>query len=116
MKVLPLGDHVAEAITPSALARLEDRIRDDLRMALHLIKHAENLAQLATTRAVALTRLPSKEASDFHYGTNATGVILRPIDDNGAKIAVGDTAPSLNAVLSVAILAVGLSLKEATNP
>jgi hypothetical protein len=116
VKVLPLGDSVAEAITPSALAGLEDRIRDDLRMALHLIKHAENLGQLATTRAVALTRLPTKEASDFHYGTNATGVTLRAIDDNGAKIAVGDTAPSLNAVLSVAILAVGLSLKEATKP
>lgn len=116
VKVLPLGDRVAEAITPSALTCLDARIRDDLRMTLHLIKHAENLAQLATTRAVALTRLPSKEVSDFHYGTNATGVILRPIDDNGAQIAVGDTAPSLNAVLSVAILAVGLSLKEATKP
>lgn len=116
MKVLPLGDRVTEAIRPSALACHEARIRDDLRMALHLIKHAEDLAQLATTRTVALTRLPSKEASDFHYGTNATGVILRPIDDNGAPIALGDTAPSLSAVLSVAILAVGLSLKEAINP
>jgi hypothetical protein len=114
LKVLPVGDGVAAAITPSALACLEERIRDDLRMALHLLKHAENLGQLATTRAVALTRLPTSEASDFHYGTSATGVTLRAIDDNGAKFAVGDTALSLNAVLSVAVLAVGLSLKEAT--
>lgn len=114
MKVLPLGDGVADAMAPSALACLENRTREDLRMALHLIKHAENLGQLATTRAVALTRLPNKEASDFHYGTSVTGVTLRAIDDNGARIAVGDNAPSLNAVLSVAVLAVGLSLKEAT--
>jgi len=114
VKVLPLGEGVATAIMPSALACLEDRIRDDLRMALHLIKHAENLGQLATTRAVALTRLPTNEASDFHYGTTAIGVTLRAIDDNGANIAVDDTAPSLNAVLSVAVLAVGLSLKEAS--
>ena len=114
MKVLPLGDGVAMAITPSALACLDDRIRDDLRMALHLIKHAENLGQLATTRAVALKRLPTNEASDFHYGTTATGVTLRAIDDDGARITVDDTATSLKAVLSVAVLAVGLSLKEAS--
>lgn len=82
-------------------------------MALYLIKHAETLAQLATTRAAALTRLPNKEASDFHYGTTATGLVLRAIDDNAARIAADHTAPGLKAVFSVAILAVGLSLKEA---
>jgi len=115
VKVLPLGDDVVEAIRPTALTRLEGQVRDDLRLALHLIQHAETLAQLATTRAAILTRLPSKEAPDFHYGTTATGVVLRPIDDNGTQIAVDHTAHSLRVVLSVAILAVGLSLKEATN-
>ena len=115
MKVLAVGDHVAEAITPSALACLGGRLRADLRMALYLIQHAETMAQLATTKAAGLTRLPNKEAPDFHYGTNATGVVLRPIDDNGAQIAVDHTVASLNAVFSVAILAVGMSLKEATS-
>lgn len=115
MKIVAHGDHVAEAITPSALACLKAHIRDDLRMALHLIKHAETLAQLATTRAVGLTRLPRAEQSDFHYGTHATGVILRPVDDNGTEFAVDSTIASLTAVSAVAILAVGLSLKEATN-
>lgn len=115
MKVLPLGDGVAEAITPSALHRLEERVRSDLRLALHLIKHAESFAQLATTRAVALTRLSNKEASDFHYGTAENGLVLRPIDDNGLQITADATTTRPTTVLCVAILAVGLSLTEANS-
>jgi hypothetical protein len=112
MKVLTLGDHVADAIKPSTIASLEVKVRDDLRIALTLIKHAENLAQLMTFRGTGLTQLTSSDTSDFHYGTTATGVLLRPIDDHGTPLAVDGT--NLNAVFSVAILAVGLSLKEAT--
>ncbi|MDO7868522.1 hypothetical protein [Nocardioides jiangxiensis] len=113
VKVLPVGEAVADAIHPSALARLEGRVRDDLRMALHLLKHAETLAQLATTRAAALTRLTPKQVSDFHYGTPASGLILRPIDDRGRPIPVDQNPTGLSRVLAVAICAVGMSLKEA---
>jgi hypothetical protein len=114
MKVLPLGDHVTEAIKPSALARLETHVRDDLRIALTVIKHAENMAQLMTFRGTRLTRLTNSDASDFHYGTTSTGVVLRPIDDHGTQLAIDHSRSSLSAVFSVAILAVGPSLKEAT--
>lgn len=116
MKVLPLGDHVAEAIKPSALARLEARVSEDLRVALTVIKHAENLAQLMTFRGTTLTQITNSDASDFHYGTSAAGVVLRPIDDQGTHLAVDHSRASLSTVFSVAILAVGLSLKEATTP
>lgn len=115
MKVLPLGEHTAEAIKPSSLGRLEARVKDDLRITLTVIKHAETMAHLMTFRGTSLTRLTDSDKSDFHYGTNITGVVLRPIDDQGTQLAVDHTRASLSAVFSVAILAVGLSLKEATN-
>lgn len=116
VKVLPLGDHIADAIKPSMIASLEARARSDLRIVLTVIKYAENMAQLMTFRGAGLTRLTNSETSDFHYGTTATGVLIRPIDDHGTQIAVDGTRTSLNTVFSVAILAVGLSLKEATTP
>ncbi len=114
--MLPLGDHAAEAIRPSALARLEAQIRDDLRIALTLIKHSESMAHLMAFRGITLTRLTNSDMSDFHYGTAATGIVLRPIDDQGTQLAVDHSRASLSTVFSVAILAVGLSLKEATTP
>jgi hypothetical protein len=114
LKVLSLGDHVVEAIKPSALARLEAQVRDDLRIVLTVIKHAETMAHLTTFRGTALTRISKSDTSDFHYGTTATGVVLRPIDDQGSQIPVERSRACLSTVYSVAILAVGLSLKEAT--
>jgi hypothetical protein len=116
VKVLPLGDGVAAALQPTSLARLGDRVRDDLRIALTIIKGAESMAQLMTFRGTHLTRLANSDTSDFHYGTTVTGLVLRPIDDHGTQIAVDHTRAGLSAVFSVAILAVGLSLKEATIP
>lgn len=113
MNVLPLGEPVAEAIKPSTIAGLEAEVRDDLRIALTFIKYAESMAHLMTCRGTKLTRLTNSDTSDFHYGTTATGVLLRAIDDQGEQLAVDDTRVSLNTVFSVAILAVGLSLGEA---
>lgn len=115
MKVLPLGGDVAEAIRPSSLVRLEARVKDDLRITLTVLKHAETMAHLMDFRGTSLTRLTSPGATDFHYGTAITGVVLRPVDDQGIQLAVDHTKSSLSAVFSVAILAVGLSLKEATS-
>jgi hypothetical protein len=114
LKVLPLGDHVVDALKPSALARLEAQVREDLRIALTLIKHSESMAHLMAFRGTTLTRLTNSDTSDFHYGTTGTGVVLRPIDDQGAQLAVDHSKASLSTVFSVAILAVDLSLKEAT--
>ena len=116
MKVLLVGDHVVEAIKPSALARLEAHLRGDLRTALTVIKYAETMAQLMSFRGTTLTRIADSDTSDFHYGTAATGVVLRPIDGQGIQLAVDHSRASLSTVFSVAILAVGQSLKEATTP
>lgn len=115
MRVLPLGDHVAEAIKPSSLGRLEARVKNDLRIALTHIKYAETLSQLMSFRGTTLTRLAGLETSDFHYGTDITGVVLRPIDNHGTQLAVDHTSTSLSAVFSVALVAVGPSLEEATS-
>lgn len=115
MKVLPFGDGVAEAIRPSSLTCLEGRVRDDLRVILTVIKYAETMAHLMSFRGTSLTRLTIPVPPDFHYGTDITGVVLRPVDDQGTQLAVDHTRASLGAVFSVAILAVGLSLKEATS-
>jgi len=115
VKVLPLGDGVAEAIRPSSLTCLEARVRDDLRITLTVIKYAETMAHLMAFRGTSLTRLTIPGASDFHYGTDITGVVLHPVEDQGTQLAVDHTKASLGAVFSVAILAVGLSLKEATS-
>jgi hypothetical protein len=114
VRVLHLDEQVAEAITPVAVARLEACVSDDLRLVLTLIGQADTMAQLRPFRSVGLTRLTHPGPCDFHYGTNVTGVLLRPIDDNGTQIAVDHTAASLSEISSVAIVAVGLSLKEAT--
>ena len=116
MKVLPVGDHVVEAIKPSTLSRLEAHLRDDLRIALTVIQYAETMAQLMSFRGTTLTRIADSDTSDFHYGTAATGVVLRPIDGQGTQLAVDHSRASLSTVFSVAILAVGQSLKEATTP
>ena len=113
MLVLPLGDAVAEAITPTSLARLNDRNRDDLRIALTIIKLADTMAELMRFRGTHLTRITNANPHHFHYGTAVTGVVLRPIDDHGAVIALDDTI-GLDTVSAVAILAVDMSLKEAT--
>lgn len=115
MKVLCLGDDVVEAIKPSVLARLGAQVRDDLRIALTVIKHAETMGQLMAFRGTTLTRIGDSNESDFHYGTTATGVVLRPIDDQGTQLVVDHSRASLSTVFSVAIVAVGLSLKEATS-
>ncbi|WP_133787333.1 hypothetical protein [Kribbella sp. VKM Ac-2571] len=78
-----------------------------------MIKYAETMVQLAAFRGISLTRLANSDVSDFHYGTDITGVVLRPIDDQGIQLAVDHNSANLSAVFSVAILAVGLSLKEA---
>jgi len=114
--VLPLGDGVAAAIQPTSLARLGARVRDDLRIILTVVKNAETMAQLMTFRGTQLTRLTDSETSDFHYGTAITGLVIQPVDDHGTQIAVDHTKAGLSAVFSVAILAVELSLKEATTP
>jgi hypothetical protein len=116
MKVLALGDHVVDAIKPSSLARLEAQVRNDLRIALTVIKHAETMAQLMAFRGTTLTRITNSGMSDFHFGTKASGLVLRPIDDQGTQLAVDHARASLSTVFSVAILAVDLSLKEATTP
>ena len=113
MKVLPLGDHVANALKPSAVTALGAAISHDLRVVLTFIKYAENMAQLMTTKSTNLTVLANTDTADFHYGTPATGVLLRPIDEHGNHLATDGTRTSLSTVYSVAILAVGLSLKEA---
>jgi hypothetical protein len=115
VRVLPLGDHVVDAIRPSSLARLQSRVRDDLRITLTVIKYAETMSQLALFRGTTLTRLADVETSDFHYGTGITGVVLRPIDNNGTQLAVDHASTSLSAVDSVAIVAVGPNLEEATS-
>lgn len=114
MKVLALDDHVADALKPSAVASLGEEVSDDLRIVLTFIKYAENMAHLVTPKGTNLTRLTNNGASDYHYGTTATGVLLRPIDEHGKHLAIDDSKASLSTVHSVAILAVGLSLKEAT--
>ena len=116
LRVLSLGDDVVEAIKPSALARLEAQVSDDLRIILTVIKHAKTMAHLTTFRGTTLTRITNSDTSDFHYGTTATGVVLRPIDDQGTQLPVAHSRARLSTVYSVAILAVGLSLKEATTP
>jgi hypothetical protein len=115
VRVLPLGDGVGEAILPTSLERLRARVRDDLRIVLTVVKNAETMAQLMAFRGIQLTRLTDSETSDFHYGTAATGLVLQPVDEEGIQMAVDRTMAGLSAVCSVAILAVGLSLKEATN-
>jgi hypothetical protein len=73
------------------------------------------MSQLALFRGTTLTRLADIETSDFHYGTDVTGVVLRPIDSNGTQLAVDHASTSLSAVSSVAIVAVGANLEEATS-
>ena len=113
MKVLPFSDQVAAALHPSAVASLEATISKDLRIVLTFIQHAEDMAQLLKPRGARLTRLTDVPAPDYHYGTGATGVLLRPIDDRGTRLSTDGSMTSLRAVYSVAILRVGLSLKEA---
>lgn len=112
MKVLTLGDHIADALKPSAVAALGAAVSHDLRIVLTFIKYAENMAHLMTPKGTKLTRLTNTDASDYHYGTTATGVLIRPIDEHGLHLAIDDTRTSLSTVYSVAILAVGPSLKE----
>jgi hypothetical protein len=112
MKVLPLGD-AADALKPSSVIALGAAGSYDLRIVLTIIKYAENMAHLMAPRSTTLTRLANADTSDFHYGTPATGVLLRPIDEHGQHLATDGTRTSLSTVYSVAILAVGLSLKEA---
>ena len=114
MKVLPLGDHVADALRPSAVATLGAASSHDLRIVLTFIKYAETMAHLMTSKGTKLTRLTNTDAPDYHYGTTATGVLLRPIDERGKHLAIDDTRTGLSTVYAVAILAVGLSLKEAS--
>lgn len=113
VRVLPASDQVATALHPSAVASLEAAISKDLRIILTFIQHAENMAQLLNPKGARLTRLFDVSAPDYHYGTDATGVLLRPIDDHGSILSTDGTRASLSAVYSVAILTVGLSLKEA---
>lgn len=114
MNVLPLGDGVARAIEPSAVAAHGGVISHDLRILLTFIKFAGNMAHLTTSKGIKLTRLANTDPAEFHYGTPATGVLLRPIDELGNHLKTDGTRHSLSAVYSVAILAVGLSLKEAS--
>lgn len=113
MKVLPLGDQVADALRPSAVAALSAAVSQDLRIVLTFIKYAENMAHLTTSRGTRLTRLTNTDVSDFYYGTTAAGVLMRAIDDQGSPLVVDGAETSLSAVYAVAILAVGLSLKDA---
>lgn len=113
MKVLPLDEHVVDALKPSAVTTLGTAVSHELRIVLTFIKYAESMAQLMTARSTSLTRLANEDTADFHYGTAVTGVLLRPIDDYGQHIATDGSLTSLGTVYSVAILAVGLSLKEA---
>ncbi|CAN5328047.1 hypothetical protein BH09ACT10_BH09ACT10_16810 [soil metagenome] len=113
MIVLPLGDGVADALEPSAVTARGGVISRDLRILLTFIKFAGNLAHLTTSKGAKLTLLTNAGAPDFHYGTTATGVLLRPIDELGKHLNTDGTPHSLSTVYSVAILAVGLSLKEA---
>lgn len=113
MKVLPLGDEVADALRPSAVSALRAAVSQDLRIVLTFIKYAENMAHLTTSKGARLTRLTNTDVSDFYYGTTVTGVLMRPIDDRGSHLAIDGTRTSLSTVYSVAILAVGLSLKDA---
>lgn len=112
--VVPLGDHVADALMPSSVAALDVAASCDLRIVLTLIKFSESMAHLMTPKGTKLTRLPNGATADYHYGTTVTGVLLRPIDEHGNHLITDGTRISLRTVYSVAILAVGLSLKEAT--
>lgn len=114
MNVLPLGDGVADAIKPSAVAAHGGVVSHDLRILLTIIKFAGNMAHLTTSKGTKLTLLANADPADFHYGTPATGVLLRPIDELGKHLKTNGTRHSLSTVYSVAILAVGLSLKEAS--
>lgn len=114
MDVLPLGDGVADALEPSAVAAHGGVVSHDLRIILTFIKYAANMAHLTTTKGTKLTLLTRTDNPDFHYGTNATGVLLRPVNELGKHLNIDGTRTSLSTVYSVAILAVGLSLKEAS--
>jgi hypothetical protein len=113
IKVLTLDDEVADALKPSAVAALDAAVSHDLRIVLTFIKYAQHMADLSRSKGTKLIRLSNTHASDYHYGTSATGVLIRPVDENGIHRAVTDTRTSLSTVYSVAILAVGLSLNEA---
>lgn len=112
LHVLPLGEGVADALHPSAVAARGRVVSHDLRIVLTFIKFAANMAHLTTSKGAKLTLLTNAEASDFHFGTTATGVLLRPVNELGNNLNIDGTRTSLRAVTSVAILAVGLSLKE----
>ncbi|HZW44386.1 MAG TPA: hypothetical protein VFF32_08360 [Dermatophilaceae bacterium] len=114
MNVLPLGDGVADALEPSAVAAHGGVVSRDLRILLTFVKFAGNMAHLTTSKGTKLTVLANADPADFHYGTPAAGVLLRPIDDLGKHLKTDGTRHSLSTVYSVAILAVGLSLKEAS--
>jgi hypothetical protein len=114
VNVLPLGNGVANALEPSAVAAHGGVVSHDLRILLTFIKFAGNMAHLTTSKGTKLTLLANAGPADFHYGTPATGVLLRPIDELGQHLNTDGTSHSLGTVYSVAILAVGLSLREAS--
>lgn len=114
MHVLPLGDDVADAIEPSAVAAHGGVVSRDLRILLTYIKFAGDMTHLTTSRGTTLTLIAKAEPADFHFGTPATGVLLRPINELGTHLETDGTRHSLVNVYSVAILSVGLSLKEAS--
>lgn len=114
INVLPLCDGVADALEPSAVAAHGGVVSHDLRIILTFIKYAANMAHLTTSKGTKLTLLTNADGPDFHYGTTATGVLLRPVNELGNNLNVDGTRTSLSAVYSVAILAVGLSMKEAS--
>ena len=114
MNVLPLGNGVADALVPSAVAAHGGAVSHDLRILLTYVKLAGNMAHLTKSKGTRLTLLANAGRADFHYGTPMTGLLLSPIDELGKPLITDGTRHSLSTVYSVAILAVGLSLKEAS--
>ncbi|WP_269304723.1 hypothetical protein [Aeromicrobium sp. HA] len=114
MNVLPLGNGVAEALEPSAVAAHGGVVSHDLRILLTYVKLAGNMAHLTKSKGTRLTQLANVGRTEFHFGTPATGLLLSPIDELGKPLHTDGTRHSLSTVFSVAILAVGLPLKEAS--
>lgn len=113
MNVLPLDGGVVQALEPSAVAARGGAVSNDLCTILTIIKFARTMAHLTAWKGTTLTHLTDRDPAEFHYGTQTTGVLMRPIDELGRDLCTDGTNDSLSGVYSVAILAVGLSLKEA---
>lgn len=115
MNVAFAGPAVEASSRPHAVRSLGGDRALVLGAVLTVIGRTPSLAHVLGLRSIVLTRLSADPLSEYHLGTELTGVRFRPIDARGRALATAHAKESLMTVRAVRLLAVGQTQAEAVS-